>query len=64
MPVNERLNVLGPASVPGPTLESRYYLQVQRSATATSPSASSMCSPQPSQVGLAQLSQVTFLHMW
>lgn len=37
--------------------------QVQRSDSATPWSASSMCSPQPDQVALLQISQVTFEHM-
>jgi hypothetical protein len=37
--------------------------QVQRSASATPWSASSMCSPQPDQVAFLQISQVTFEHM-
>jgi len=37
--------------------------QVQRSASATSSSASSMCSPQPDQVAFLQISQVTFEHI-
>jgi len=37
--------------------------QVQRSASATPSSASSMCSPQPAQVAFLQISQVTFEHI-
>lgn len=37
--------------------------QVQRSAAGTPASASSTCSPHPAQVGLPQLSHVTFLHI-
>jgi hypothetical protein len=37
--------------------------QVQRSASATPWRASSMCSPQPDQVALLQISQVTFEHI-
>ena len=37
--------------------------QVQRSASATPSSASSMCSPQPDQVGFLQIMHVTFEHI-
>jgi hypothetical protein len=37
--------------------------QVQRSASATPSSASSMCSPQPDQVAFVQISQITIEHM-
>jgi hypothetical protein len=37
--------------------------QVQRSASTTPLSASSICSPQPDQVAFLQISQVTFEHM-
>jgi hypothetical protein len=37
--------------------------QVQRAGFGTSFRASSMCSPQPSQVGFLQILQVIFLHM-
>ena len=37
--------------------------QVQRSASATPSSASSICSPQPDQVAFLQISHVTFEHI-
>ena len=40
------------------------YAQLQRSPSGTPTSASSMCSPQPDQVGLLQRLQITLLHIF
>ena len=41
-----------------------YCGQLQRSSSATPTSASSICSPQPDQVGLLQFLHITLLHIF